>query len=194
MSGSAITKTFPVFDFKTYLDFELHATSRNEYYYGHIYAMAGGTDGHSATILAATLHFARLLASKPCFIRNSDMKIATPNANAAFYPDLSIHCNQKPNRSAITYDSPTLILEVLSPSTREYDLNTKRKEYFRIPSLRHYLLIDSETPSVLLYTRDPNQTWPKDPLSFTDPKAAIPLTALKINLKLKDLYRQTGLL
>lgn len=53
-------------------------------------------------------------------------------------------------------ESPSFILEVLSPSTRHYDLNAKRKEHFRIPSL--------------------------------------PLTALKINLKLKDLYRQTGLL
>jgi len=73
-------------------------------------------------------------------------------------------------------------------------LTTKRKEYFRVSSLRHYLLIDSETPSVLLYTRDANQTWPKDPQSFTDPKATIPLTALKLSLKLKDLYHQIGLL
>ncbi len=194
MASSALASSFPVFDFNAYLDYELHASSRNEYYYGHVYAMAGGTDIHSATILAATLHFARLLASKPYFIRNSDMKITTPNFNAAFYPDLSIHCNQKPNRNAITYDSPTLILEVLSPSTRKYDLTTKRKEYFRIPSLRHYLLLDSEAISVMLYTRDDNQTWPKDPLTLTDPKANIPLTALKISLKLKDLYRQTDLL
>ncbi len=194
MPGSALTKTFPSFDFKTYLEIEAHATHKNEYYYGHIYAMAGGTFIHSATIIAATLLFGRLLDAKSCFIQNSDMKIATPNADAVFYPDLSIHCNQTPARNATFHESPTLILEVLSPSTRTYDLTTKRKEYFRIPSLRHYLLIDSECPSVLRYTRDANQTWPKDPQTFTSPKDTISLPALKISLKLKDLYRQTGIL
>jgi len=194
VTSASLANTFPVYDFETYLDLEANASNRNEYFYGHILAMAGGTDSHSATKVAATLLLGRLLASKPCYIRDSDMKIATPNSNAAFYPDLSVFCNQKPDRNATAYDAPSLIVEVLSPSTRRYDLTTKRKEYFRIPSLRHYLLIDSETPSVLLYTRDANQTWPKDPQSFTDPKATIPLTALKINLKLKDLYRQTGLL
>lgn len=73
--------------------------------------------------------------------------------------------------------SPILILRILSPSTRNYDLTTKRKEYFLIPSLRHYLLIDSETVSASLFSRKEPQVWPKEPLHFSSPTDSIPLSA-----------------
>ena len=190
MTSASSAKAYPIYDFETYLDLEANATNRNEYCHGHIYAMAGGELNHDTIKMTATLILGGKLSASTCFMTSSDFKVATQQRDAAFYPDLAIHCHPRPKAKTTILESPSFILEVLSPSTRRYDLTTKRKEYFRIPSLRHYLLIDSETPSVLLYTRDANQTWPKDPQSFTGPKATIPLTALKINLKLKDLYRQ----
>lgn len=192
--SSALAANLPKYDFDTYLDIEAHASNRHEYFHGYIYAMAGGELNHDTIKMTATLILGDKLSASFCFMTSSDFKVATQNRDAVFYPDLAVHCHPRPKNKTTILEAPSLILEVLSPSTRKFDLSTKRKEYFRIPSLRHYLLIDSETPSVLLYTRDSNQTWPKDPLSFTDPKATIPLTALKISLKLKDLYRQTGLL
>lgn len=194
MIPSFLAQSFPVIDFDYYLWLETRTESKNEYFYGHVYGMAGGSDNHSALAVAATVAFSRLLASKPCYVRNSELLIETPNSNAAFYPDLSIHCNQKPTGTARAAKSPILILEILSPSTRNYDLTTKRKEYFLIPSLRHYLLIDSETVAASLFTREEAQVWPKEPLHFSSPTDSIPLSALDIKLKLKDLYRETGLL
>lgn len=122
-----------------------------------------------------------------------DLKIVTPGQEEAFYPDAAVFCKQSLASSDITTNSPTLILEVLSPATRNFDLNAKRKEYFRIPSLRHYLLLDSESIEAILFSRQDQEIWPKDPEGFTDPKAVIPLNALGISLKFGDLYRQTGL-
>jgi Uma2 family endonuclease len=194
VTASALAKSFPVFDFETYLELELRAPNKNEFYHGHIYAMAGGTNRHHLLCTASLFELSKLLSKRNCFVLPGEAKVETPNTAAVFYPDVSVHCDQKLPLESLTTKSPILVVEVLSPSTRKYDLTTKRKEYFRIPSLRHYLVLDSEAESAILYTRDDNQTWPKDPLTFTDPKASIPLTALKITLKLKDLYRQTGLL
>lgn len=155
--------------------------------------MAGGSSNHSGIAVACLSLFLQKLRKKPCTVCQSDFKVVTPKDKAAFYPDGSVFCNQSLPGKAITAHSPTLILEVLSPSTRHYDLTTKRKEYFRIPSLRHYLLVDSEAVEAILYTRGGNQTWPKDPQHFTDPKALIPLSFLNISLKLSDLYQQTDL-
>lgn len=190
----ALAQSLPKVDFETYLEIEANASNRHEYWNGLVYAMVGGTDNHSGISIAAIATFVSLLESKSCYVRNSDLKIETPGSRAAFYPDLSIHCDQKPTGKAITAKFPTLILEVLSPTTRSYDLTTKRKEYFRIPSLRHYLTLDSESIEARLYTRDANQTWPKDPQVFTDPKALISLSALRVKVRLKDLYAQTDLL
>lgn len=186
--------SFPKHDFQTYLDIEARSSHRNEFYKGLIYAVAGGSSNQSGIAVACLSLLLQNLRNKPCIVRHSDFKVVTPKDKAAFYPDGSVFFNQTLSGKAITAHSPTLILEVLSPSTRHYDLTTKRKEYFRIPSLRHYLLVDSEAIEATLYTREENQTWPKDPQHFTDPKALIPLSFLSISLKLCDLYQQTDLL
>ncbi len=194
MQPPLLGQEFPILDFDTYLEREANSTTRNEYCHGRIFPIPSGELNHDAIKTAATLILGRKLSATSCFMTSSDFKIATPKQDAVFYPDLAIHCHPRPTVKTTILQAPSLVLEVLSPSTRKYDLSTKRKEYFRIPSLRHYLLIDSESPSVLLYTRDANQTWPRDPQSFTDPKATIPLNTPQISLKLKDLYHQTTLL
>jgi Uma2 family endonuclease len=194
MTAAALVKALPQEDFQTYLDLEAHSGHRNEFYHGLIYAMAGGSADHSRIVVACLSIFLQKLRNKPCMVCQSDLKVVTPKEKAAFYPDASVFCNQTLSGKSIIGHSPTLILEVLSPSTRHYDLIAKRKEYFRIPSLRHYLLVDSEAVEAILYTREENQTWPKDPQHFTDPKALIPLSFLNISLKLRDLYQQTDLL
>jgi len=127
-------------------------------------------------------------------MRDNDLLIETPNSNAGFYPDLSVHCIERQKGTAITAKAPALILEVLSPTTRNYDLTTKRKEYFFIPTLRHYLLLDSETVSVMLYSRQDSQPWPREPQYFSSLDARIHIPDLDINLEMKELYDGTDLL
>lgn len=193
MTAQSLAKSFPVHDFATYLELEANASLRHEFFHGYIYAMAGGSDDHSGIVVATIAEFNRKLRRRQCHVRQGDLKIVTPGEKAAFYPDASVFCDQALGGKALTANSPTLILEVLSPSTRHFDLNTKRKEYFRIPSLCHYLLLDSEAIAAIVYTRGRGEVWPKEPVLAHGAQAEIDLPALGITLKLKDLFRQTTL-
>ncbi len=193
MTARSLAKSFPVYDFATYLELEANASLRHEFFHGYIYAMAGGSDDHSGIVVAAIAELNRRLRAGQCHVRQGDLKIVTPGEKAAFYPDASVFCGQALGGKALTASSPTLILEVLAPSTRNFDLNTKRKEYFRIPSLCHYLLLDSESMTALLYTRTRGEVWPKEPEVVQGAQAQVNLPALGITLRLRDLYRQTSL-
>lgn len=192
MPPRALAHAFPRIPFADYLDREIHSNEKHEYLHGSVYMMAGGTNRHHLIAANCLIALARQLKRRNCTVLGSDARIVTPGPDAAFYPDLSVHCGGF-NPNALTADAPTFILEVLSPSTRQYDLTTKRKEYFRIPSLCHYLLIDSESIEALLYTREPGQSWPRQAQTFHDLTESIPLAALKAQLKLRDVYAESGL-
>jgi len=193
VTAAALAQSFPILDFETYLEIEAKAANKHEFYHGIVFAVAGSTNMHLMLCSNVQFQLSRLLSRRKCYVF-AEARIVTPNSAASFYADVSVHCDQVLPANGLATTSPILVVEVLSPSTRKFDLNAKRKEYFRLPSLRHYLLLDTESISAMLYTREANQTWPKDPVELIDPKATIPLTALKLHLKLKDLYRQTQLL
>jgi Uma2 family endonuclease len=193
MPPLAFAHAFPRIPFADYLDREIHSNEKHEYLHGSVYLMAGGTDRHDSIVMAVTLQLGMKLRRSRCFLRSSDMRIVTPDNDASFYPDLSIHCHAPVDGKASYLTAPTFILEVLSPSTSQYDLTTKRKEYFRIPSLCHYLLIDSESIEAHLYSRAAGQAWPRPAEIFRDLADVLALPALKAQLKLRDVYAQSGL-
>lgn len=193
VTAAALARALPHLDFETYLEIEGRATNKHEYYHGLIFAMAGGSVAPSLIAASTISQLNQKLRKKPCVVSQSDLKIVTPDAGAAFYPDAAVLCNQSLSNKAHTANAPALILEVMSPSTRNFDLNAKRKEYFRIPSLLHYLLLDSESVEAILFSREPGQTWPRDPERFSNSKDVMTLAALGISLKIGDLYLQTDL-
>lgn len=188
---SAQAVPYPVLAFDEYLERERYAADRHEFNNGLVYMMAGGSVDHSRIALATYTALTAKLARRKCEVLGSDLRVITPDNQAAYYPDLSVHCDQKLDGKEHGSRRPILIVEVTSPSTRRFDLTTKRKEYFRIPTLCHYLVLDSESVHAQLYSREPGATWPKDPIKLTDLKASLALPALNLTLKLRDLYRGT---
>ncbi len=146
MTSAALAQSFPILDFDSYLEIESNAANKHEFYHGIVLVKADDELNHDTIKMTATLILGGKLSASTCFMTSSDFKVSSPKRNAAFYPDLAIHCHPRSKAETTILQSPSFILEVLSPSTDRYDLTTKRKEYFRIPSLRHYLLIDSATP------------------------------------------------
>lgn len=132
---------------------------KHEFYRGEMFAMAGGTYNHSRIGVNATAELVTRLRAKPCQPMNSDMRISTPSGLDT-YPDLSVYCGQPEltdkNRTLL---NPVLIIEVLSASTRSYDRGDKFMHYRSIPSLRDYVLIDSETVLVEHYQRQSISEW-----------------------------------
>lgn len=142
-----------------YLKLEETSTEKHEFYQGQVFAMSGGTFEHARIAVNVITDLAAHLRGKPCQPMNSDMRIATPSGLNT-YPDVSVYC-QSPeltdnNRTLL---NPVLIVEVLSPSTRSYDRGDKFLHYRSIPSLRDYVLIDSESILVEHYQRISAYEW-----------------------------------
>lgn len=193
MASVIAIPSYPVFEIEEYFDREESSAFRNEFYYGHVYAMAGGSGIHS--LIASNLAYLRpKLSAHGCLILGSDFQIVTPQAKAVFYPDASVVCTKTALDLGQRSATPQLILEVLSPSTRLFDLKEKRAEYQRIPSLRYLLFADSQAVAVQFYVRNESGGWPESPLLYTAASDALAFEAWNAILPLAELYRDTGLL
>lgn len=176
--------------FKDYLQGELVSELKHEYVLGTIYAMAGGTRAHSRIGSNLMIHLGSELRGKPCQPYNSDLKIRIPfpDGEIAYYPDLSVICEPGPEEQ--TYeDNPLIIFEVLSPSTRRTDENEKKQAYLTIPTLQHYILLESECMKATVYTRGTGPIGGFGSEVVQGAEAVLSLTALELNLSLAAFYQ-----
>ncbi|MDX2051745.1 MAG: Uma2 family endonuclease [Polyangiaceae bacterium] len=127
----------------------------NEYLNGEIFGMAGGTPEHAANTLAIAAELHAQLKGKPCRAYSPDLRVRVLETGLATYPDVSVVCGpmefDPDGRNTAT--NPTLLVEVLSPGTEDYDRGEKREHYFTIPSLREYLLVSQTERKMELYRR-----------------------------------------
>ena len=127
-----------------YLALDAAAGQKHEFYRGQMFAMTGGTFRHAdiSSNVLATLRV--MLRGKSCRAMNSDMRLHSPSGLDT-YPDVSAFCGTAElTDKDTTLLNPVLIVEVLSPSTWDCDKGGKFTLYRSIPSLRDYLLIDSD--------------------------------------------------
>ena len=142
-----------------YLEIERKAETRSEYYNGRMYAMSGGAFRHVQIIsnFAAELH--DRLRGKPCDVLSSDMR--TVAAGIYTYPDIVITCDEPrfAHGQKDTLLNPTIVIEVLSPSTEAYDRGMKSAHYRRVESLREYAIVSQIEPRVEVFRRQTNGDW-----------------------------------
>ena len=176
------------FTIAEYLAIEKEASEKHEYYRGELFAMSGAKVSHN--IIAANLLIAmgQRLKGKPCKPFNSDQRIHIPNNSLFTYPDISVVCGE-----IITLDddgwnilNPIIIIEILSPSTRDYDRGSKFKLYRAIPTLAEYILVDSESVSVEIFRVNENKTWLLE--EFEQPKQALFIRSLGFSISLDEIY------
>lgn len=129
---------------EAYLQLEQTSDIKHEFYQGEIFAMSGGTFNHARISGNTFVALSARLHGKNCQPMNSDMRIHTPSGLDT-YPDISVYCNQAElSDKQRTLLNPVVIVEVLSPSTRNYDRSAKFWHYRTITTLQDYLLVDSE--------------------------------------------------
>ena len=149
------------FSIEAYLELENAAHEKHEYYRGEIFAMSGAKVAHNAiagNFFGALFH---KLRGKKCKPFNSDQRIHIP-ANTLFtYPDISIICGEviTLNDDEFNVLNPTVIIEVLSKSTKNYDRGEKFKLYRDIQTLKEYLLVDSESVHVEIFRLNESSHW-----------------------------------
>jgi Uma2 family endonuclease len=133
-----------------YLVFEAGTPEKHEYFNGEIFAMAGAKMDHDRILTNMIVHLGHKLRGGGCQTFTGDFRVFV-EANELFtYPDLSIVCGKPLTRDddEMHLMNPTVLIEVLSPSTKDYDRGDKFRLYQELPSLQEYILVDSK--SVLL--------------------------------------------
>ena len=171
-----------------YLAFERQATERHELHRGQIVAMSGASREHNLICANMLRRLANQLDGKPCEAYVNDMRVAAPIGNNYYYPDIAVVCGEPEleDRHGDTLRNPTLVIEVLSPSTESVDRGKKSQAYRAISSLQQYVIVSQDSPHVEVFTRTSDTSW-----SFTEYsglEAVVPLSSIGCQLLLAEIY------
>lgn len=171
-----------------YFEFERSASEKNEYYRGQIIGMAGGSPRHALLAANFFLALGRRLEAGRCNPFSSDLRVWIAPFMVA-YPDVSVVCGepQYSDSRRDTITNPTLIVEVLSPSTENYDRSVKARHYRDVASLQEFLLIDQNTVDIDHYRRSANGIW--EIAVCRDRNAVIALNSIGCELPVEEIYR-----
>jgi Uma2 family endonuclease len=170
---------------KEYLEWEPQQEIRYEYINGEVFAMTGGTLAHNDITLNFYRNLYPQVRSRGCRINVADVKVQVSTDSPYYYPDVVVSCDPQDLNARKFIQSPTIIAEVISPSTSARDRGEKFTNYLTIPSLQDYLLINSDTISVERYTRGEGRMWLYYPYIAGD---MITLSSLEFEFAIELLY------
>lgn len=183
---STLPKTFLTPE--QYLKIEREAKCKSEYFQGEMFAMAGAGWVHNRVVANLIGGLYRQPRPSFCQVCPSDMRVRVHATGLHTYPDVVVVCGvpQFLDERRDTLLNPSLLVEVLSPSTEAYDRGRKSEHYRSIESLREYLLVASDHVHAELYTRQPDGPW-----LFTSAdrlEDSLDLQSIGCRLALADLY------
>jgi Uma2 family endonuclease len=184
----------PYFTPEEYLEGERKAETKSEYLDGLIYDRAGATRAHNLIVwnVAGELRFQ--LRGRSCEAYINDMKVRVPSHQLYTYPDIAIACGEIEFEDEETdvLLTPTILIEVLSPSTEAYDRGLKFERYRQIESLQEYILIAQDRISVEHYLRD-EEEWrfkaylkPEDRVTLPSIDCAIPVSEIYLGVEFDE--------
>ncbi len=169
-----------------YLQLESTSQIKHEYLNGDVYAMAGASDGH---VTVAGNLFALLrshVRGRGCRVYMSDMKVRVAQRNSFFYPDVFVTCEPRDSQTTHYKRFPTLIVEVLSPSTEAFDRGEKFAAYQSLDSLQEYVLINTHKERVETFRRYEDGVWMLQ--SYTPMDGMFELKSLQFQGSFEALY------
>jgi Uma2 family endonuclease len=175
-----------------YLARERAAEAKSEYYEGVTFAMAGGSEEHSLIAVNVAGALNSQLADRPCKVYNSDMRVQMEEDGPYAYPDVSVVCGEAEfaDEKRDTLLNPTVIVEVLSPTTEAWDRGGKFERYQQRTSLQEYVLIAQDRPRVERYARQGDEEWL---LTVTTGLAGrVSLSSIAGELRLAEIYRKVA--
>jgi len=181
------------FTVEEYFRFEKESLEKHEYFNGEIFAMAGASRRHNIIFSNIFRELAYHLKGQPCRPYGRDLRIHIPENTLFTYPDISVICGDiiPSEIDADTALLPTVLLEILSPATKNYDRGGKFRLYRDIPSLKEYALIDSEAIDVEIFRMNPRGNWELEEHRSIEDIWAMPTVGF--SLPLKEVYEGTKL-
>lgn len=173
-----------------YLNFERASDAKHEFLDGRVYQMAGGTENHHLIVMSASFSLYGQVRQRPCKVYTSDMRVKVSATGLFTYPDIVVVCGEPVflDSRRDTLLNPTVLIEVLSPSTESYDRGRKFRHYRMLDSLREYLLIAQDSRDIDHYLRDPDGQW-----VIADPEresGRVVLPSIDCALSLDEVYEK----
>lgn len=167
-----------------YLDNERQAATKSEYVNGEVFAMAGASAAHNLIVGNLVRELGNALKRRPCRVYPSDLRLCV--ADGYLYPDVSVVCDKPKFSDGDNLLNPALIVEVLSPSTADFDMGGKFARYRQIETLRDYLLVAQDAVQVILYQRQDNSRWLMS--EFRGAQANVHLPSVDCTLEMAEIY------
>lgn len=173
-----------------YLAIERQAETKSEYLDGEMFAMTGGSCWHSLAIGNLVRELSLQLRKRPCQVYPSDLRVHIPATGLYTYPDVIVVCGEPrfQDEHQDTLLNPTVIIEVLSPTTEAYDRGKKFQHYQSIESLAEYLLVSQSEPRVEQFLRQDDNRWLLT--TTTGLKAVLTLPSIQCELALAEVYEK----
>lgn len=168
-----------------YLAAERGADRRSEYFDGEMFAMTGGSRAHNLVVTNLVGELRQQLKGRSCELYPSDLRVRVSATGLYTYPDIVAVCGEPrfdDDEQADTLLNPTLIVEVLSPTTEAYDRGRKFEHYRTLASLQEYLLVSQEVPRIEQFLRQDDGHWLFTAASGLETDLALPSIGCRILL------------
>lgn len=171
-----------------YLALEREAPSKSEYFNGEMFAMSGASRRHNLISLNIGAELRAQLRHRSCEVYTSDMRVKIRTTGLYTYPDVVVVCEEPAfeDTAGDTLLNPTVLVEVLSKSTADYDRGGKFEHYRTLSSLHEYLIVAQEQPHVVQYVRQSDTTWLLS--EMRDLEAHLHLPSITCDLALSEVY------
>jgi len=181
------------FSIEEYLEMENAADEKHEYYKGEIFAMSGAKVPHNIISTNILVSLGQKLKGKKCKPFNSDQRIHIPMNTLFTYPDISIICGEIITLNNDQYNvlNPTVIIEVLSQSTKNYDRGEKFKLYRDIKTLKEYILVDSATVHIEVFRLNETGHWELE--EYNGLSNTLFIKAINESILLSEIYDGVGI-
>jgi len=176
-----------------YLAGERQASSKSEYLNGDVFAMAGASARHVLIATNVVRELGTQLKGKDCRVYSADLRVKVSATGLYTYPDVAVVCGHLlfDDEQQDTLLNPTLLAEVLSESTKDYDRGGKFEHYRTLGSLQEYVLIAQDRPHVEHYLRQPDGRWLLEETNRLNDSVTLP--SISCTLALAEIYDKADL-
>ncbi len=176
-----------------YLEEERRASYKSEFYKGEVFAKAGASRAHNVIVVNFTNFIATKLKGKGCRPYSNDMRLHVPLTTLYTYPDIVVTCGKEEflDTQFDTLLNPVFIIEVLSPSTADYDLGKKFMLYRSIPTLKEFWAISSYEYRIQKYVRNfKDNSWVlSETMNIND---SLTIENLSLTISLSEIYDEVS--
>jgi len=181
------------YTYAEYVALEQSSPTKHEFLDGEIYAMAGGSEEHSALAAEVLRALGNAVGARPCRVHTSDLRVYVESAGLATFPDGAVICGplaQHAPSPVATALNPSVLLEVTSPSSEELDTGDKQAFYRTIPSLRESIIVSHRERRITVHQRDADGIW-STRVAIAGGRVSVP--SLGAELDVDEIYRSSAI-